>query len=57
MRNHELRSILDVKVKCPACGWSGTVGDAEPDVDGDGSLGCPKCLCNVIAESAKFRSR
>jgi len=40
--------ISDAKVKCPACGWKGTVNDCEPDVDGDGSPGCPVCLCNVI---------
>ena len=34
--NHKLSSILDARVKCPVCGWTGTVGDAEPDVDGDG---------------------
>ena len=53
MRNDKLGSILDAKVKCPVCGWNGTIGDAEPDVDGDGSPGCPKCLCNVIIVQAK----
>ena len=44
--------ISDAKVKCPACGWKGIVDDCEPDVDGDGSPGCPICLCNVIMEEA-----
>lgn len=37
-------SIGDVKCRCIYCEWAGTVYDCEPDVDGDGSLGCPKCL-------------
>lgn len=41
-------SIHDQAMVCIACGWRGTVGDCEPDVDGDGSLGCP--LCDAIAE-------
>jgi hypothetical protein len=36
-------SIINVSMLCPSCGWSGPVGDCEPDVDGEGSLGCPKC--------------
>ena len=28
---------------CRKCGWWGTVGEMEPDVDGEGSLGCPYC--------------
>ena len=48
--------ITEVKVKCPVCGWKGTIIDAEPDVDGDGSPGCPICLCNVIAINARFCS-
>lgn len=27
-----------------SCGWVGVVWDCEPDVDGDGSLGCPECF-------------
>ena len=41
--------ITDVPCNC-ACGWSGTVGDCEPDVDGDGSLGCPICLKIVTCD-------
>lgn len=46
------KSILEVHVKCPVCNWKGTVFDAEPDVDGEGSPGCPRCLCSVIIVSA-----
>lgn len=35
--------ITDYPCKCE-CGWTGTVWDCEPDIDGDGSLGCPVCL-------------
>jgi len=41
---NELKSILDVKLKCPVCGFEFTIGNAFPDVDGDGSLGCPICF-------------
>lgn len=34
--------ITDLPCKC-TCGWSGTVYDCEPDIDGDGGLGCPEC--------------
>lgn len=34
--------ITEVPCKCE-CGWTGTVWDCEPDIDGNGSLGCPKC--------------
>lgn len=33
-----------VKVKCPNCLLIIKVGDCEPDIDGDGNLGCPRCL-------------
>lgn len=38
-----LKSIMDAGMFCQQCGWLGTVKDCEPDVDGDGSLGCPRC--------------
>jgi hypothetical protein len=41
--NVPLRRITEVPCECPACGWSGLTGNTEPDVDGDGSLGCPRC--------------
>ena len=40
--------ISEVKCWCPACDWIGVVFDCEPDVDGDGSLGCPNCNKVVI---------
>lgn len=36
-------NIQDVQMKCSRCGWLGSVGRCEPDVDGDGNLGCPAC--------------
>jgi len=45
--------ITDVRVKCPACGWKGALETTAPDVDGDGSPGCPICFCNVIATKAR----
>jgi len=42
----KLPKIGEVRVWC-SCGWSGRVYDCEPDVDGDGSLGCPVCLLVV----------
>lgn len=42
--------IGDVPMQCPACGWRGRVYDCEPDVDGDGSLGCIKC--NAVMEES-----
>jgi len=44
----EIKSILDVSMKCGLCGWKGTVRDCEPDCDGDGSLGCPLEDCEGI---------
>jgi len=42
MPKHHPDSILSQGMVC-ACGWSGIVDNCIPDVDGDGSLGCPKC--------------
>jgi len=42
-----LSFITDQLVKCE-CGWRGKVINTVPDVDGEGSLGCPKCLRRVI---------
>ena len=39
-----VKSILDVKLKCPECNLITTAGEAYPDIDGDGSLGCQRCL-------------
>lgn len=43
MEHPTLMSITEVPLICLVCDWSGTVGTAEPDCDGDGSLGCPDC--------------
>ncbi len=45
-----MKSIMIEKVICPKCGWTGTIGDCEPDVDGDGNIGCPECLTVVIID-------
>ncbi len=37
-----LLSIGSVPRRC-ICGWTGTVAACTPDVDGEGSLGCPQC--------------
>lgn len=39
----ELPCITDTPAVCETCEWQGTVGECEPDVDGEGSLGCPRC--------------
>ena len=39
-----LGSIMDAVLVCPRCHVETTVGNAEPDIDGEGSLGCPYCL-------------
>jgi hypothetical protein len=46
LRSGTLPSIGSVPVYCPKCHWRGTVYDMEPDIDGEGSLGCP--VCNTI---------
>jgi len=46
-------SIFDVPCWC-LCGWIGTVGTSEPDVDGEGSLGCPECLRVVEQDLTSF---
>ena len=43
-------SILRVGCVCPKCKWIGQVKQCEPDVDGDGSIGCPKCFTVVKTE-------
>lgn len=47
-----MKSILDVEMKCGACGFLCTVGESEPDCDGEGSLGCPTPDCGGIMEMA-----
>jgi hypothetical protein len=43
--------VLNVPMRCPKCGWTWTLKDCEPDVDGDGGMGCPKC--RAVAETAR----
>jgi hypothetical protein len=45
-----MKSILDVRMQCRMCGAISRAGDCEPDVDGDGSLGCPVPDCGGIAK-------
>jgi len=40
------QSILDARMQCPECESVVSVGLCEPDIDGEGSLGCPCCLTN-----------
>ncbi len=44
----QLKSIPDEPCRCQKCNWSGTVDDCIPDIDGEGSLGCPKCGSMVV---------
>lgn len=50
MQPKRLMRITDVRTHCPNCGWEGKVMDAEPDIDGDGGLGCPTCGAVVITD-------
>jgi hypothetical protein len=45
----KLPSIGDVFCECPNCHWRGTVSGCIPDVNGNGSLGCPDCRWIVLA--------
>lgn len=42
------KSILDVRMQCPECMGIANVGDCEPDIDGEGSLGCPNPKCMTV---------
>ena len=48
-----MNSITDVKCYCQYCNWFGTLKDCEPDIDGDGSLGCPECS-RVMRDISKY---
>lgn len=39
--------IDEVAVACSNCGWCGQIKDTEPDIDGEGNMGCPICLSIV----------
>lgn len=45
--------ITDVVVACSKCGWVGRIENTEPDVDGDGNLGCPDCFTKKRVEIVK----
>ena len=46
----ELGRIGDVPMRCKICGTVTRFEDCEPDVDGDGSPGCPVPDCGGIAK-------
>ena len=48
MKAEQLTSILDAKFVCCDCLKIHRVGECEPDVDGDGSLGCPEPDCGGL---------
>jgi len=50
-----LGSIYDVACNCPSCHWHGKVLNCEPDVDGDGSLGCP--ICGTVVDVSDVSNR
>lgn len=56
-RNDMSESILDAELECPRCGLKTTVSHAIPDIDGEGSLGCPRCWdlreAEIVLESTK----
>lgn len=43
-----MKRIEDVAAKCEGCELIHRFGDCEPDVDGDGSMGCPTPDCGRI---------
>ena len=49
-----MQRITDIERSCP-CGWSGTVGEMDPDVDGEGSLGCPECGVVIVVTVPKLK--
>jgi hypothetical protein len=46
--NIKITNTFIIKVRYPLRGWEGKIEDSESDVDGYGSLGCPKYLCDVL---------
>lgn len=48
-----MSSILDAPLRCSKCGKVARAGDCEPDVDGDGGLGCPVPDCGGVMGEAK----
>ena len=48
-----LTSILDAPLRCQLCGKVSRAGDCEPDIDGDGSLGCPEPDCGGTMQEVR----
>ncbi len=46
-----MKRIHEASMRCDDCGWQGVVDDCEPDIDGDGNLGCPACGSVVRMET------
>ena len=46
-----MRSIFEAEMKCPSCGWEGTVGTCGDVEHDDGCLDCPVCHSVVIDAS------
>ena len=51
----KLDKAIGMEVKCPVCSWQGTLKNALSNIDGEGSPGCPVCLCNVIAVKVRLK--
>lgn len=47
-------SIGEAHCNCPHCIWSGSVSQCIPDIDGDGSLGCPVCKTVIIVSTVPY---
>lgn len=52
-----MKNILDAELICEMCKTVSRVSDCEPDVDGDGSLGCPLPDCGGVMRERKPAER
>ena len=50
-----LRSILDVPMRCPVCGFRFPLGAGAPAVDNGSGIGCP--ICFAVASEDKDGKR
>lgn len=48
-----MTSIIDVPMVCEKCAHVSPIRDCEPDIDGDGSMGCPLPDCGGTMREAK----
>ena len=48
-----LTKIGDVKMRCPVCGWTGTLDEAEPAINSEGEYGCPVPDCGTVVVSTE----